>query len=478
MITSEEAQWLFRCLLGREIPDPQTEDWLRSSFPDFATARSRLLLSKEFVLKFEKITESQRKRATASIDQVVLEGLAGGCPPTPEPRLHADIPSLPASFSVKLGELLPLRLIVSIGSEDEERLACEMLHCSRGGIHTVIQLTRESAVSGRINCISREVGSAAGQAIIIRQTLSLGALLAWLKTSGLSPDAAVVSPSYPADALADIYDALQPDGVLIFRSERNDSLKGQLDNFAKSRFRDAVHFGPITILHKRSWYLPLPQAHASAEPRIPPGGEIALACIVKNEAGSISTMLRSAMRLCSYAVIVDTGSIDDTIEVASDALSSMGKPFRTLSVPFTTFSAARNAAIAAVPDDIPWILMLDADEFLVAEDLHKFEKLLASEHDAWMLPRYNFTEASHQAHPGLYPDRQRRLFRHNSIIKFIGAVHESLTGVVNLGLAPADLSAVGGCRGGPHIHHTGLYRGGEQGRAAKTAFYKKLSGSI
>ncbi len=134
-----------------------------------------------------------------------------------------------------------------------------------------------------------------------------------------------------------------------------------------------------------------------------------------------------------------------------------------------------------VPDWIEWVLMLDADEELVPEDMAPLLALLAGAeaaggHDAFALPRYNFPGADKSGEMIIYPDRQVRLLRHtpDRRVRYAGAVHETVQGAVfpSLGL---DASAIGLGRGGPHIHHlVRRFRTPEE-EEAKQAFYREIA---
>jgi hypothetical protein len=130
-----------------------------------------------------------------------------------------------------------------------------------------------------------------------------------------------------------------------------------------------------------------------------------------------------------------------------------------------------------VPPGIDWVLMLDADEELAPEDHAALLALIADgRHDAYALPRYNFPGADKSGVMVAYPDRQVRLLRHGkgSRIGYSGVVHETVRGVPT-GFPPLDCSAMGGSRGGPHIHHlVRRFRTPEQ-EERKQAFYREIA---
>lgn len=87
---------------------------------------------------------------------------------------------------------------------------------------------------------------------------------------------------------------------------------------------------------------------------------LSLCMIVKNEAENLPRCLESVRSAVDEIVLVDTGSTDETVAIAH----TFGA--RVYSFPWTgDFSAARNESLKHATSD--WILVLDADEALVAE---------------------------------------------------------------------------------------------------------------
>ena len=97
---------------------------------------------------------------------------------------------------------------------------------------------------------------------------------------------------------------------------------------------------------------------------------IGLVMIVKNEERCLDKCLSRASKLVDQIYITDTGSTDQTIEIA--------KKYNAHISHFTwcnDFAAARNYALAQ--SDCDWNLILDADEYLISgekEDLQNFMK--------------------------------------------------------------------------------------------------------
>ncbi|MFC1477194.1 tetratricopeptide repeat protein [candidate division KSB1 bacterium] len=153
---------------------------------------------------------------------------------------------------------------------------------------------------------------------------------------------------------------------------------------------------------------------------------ISLCMIVKNEEGVLGACLESVRGLVDEMIIVDTGSDDNTVEIA--------KSYNADVFTFTwadDFSAARNYSIQQASGD--WILILDADETLPAEDAQKIRDIAESgEGIAYYL---NFRSTVQETSAGKeLVHSHARLFRNGLGICFSGRIHEQIIeSVVNAG---------------------------------------------
>ncbi|NPV73032.1 MAG: glycosyltransferase [Pelotomaculum sp.] len=158
---------------------------------------------------------------------------------------------------------------------------------------------------------------------------------------------------------------------------------------------------------------------------------ITLAMIVKNEAGNLKRCLDSVSGQVDEIVIVDTGSTDETLEIARRYTDKI------YHFPWGgDFSAARNFAIEKAGGE--WIISLDADEELVS-GTGDLKRLVARDKhlEAYLLPLNNPTAGS----PGEYNRfLVLRLFRNNGRYRFRGKIHEQVTvsekGVVGIAEGP------------------------------------------
>ena len=113
--------------------------------------------------------------------------------------------------------------------------------------------------------------------------------------------------------------------------------------------------GPVRDLQPR-----VDRIAAAARPA--EGLTISLCMIVKDEEAMIARCLQAARDAVDEIIVVDTGSTDRTVEIAE----SLGA--RVLHHEWDgDFSAARNVSFEAATGD--WVMYLDADEVLVADDV-------------------------------------------------------------------------------------------------------------
>ena len=174
--------------------------------------------------------------------------------------------------------------------------------------------------------------------------------------------------------------------------------------------------------------------------------------ITKNEEKNIEECLM-ALTFADEIVVVDSGSSDRTIEVASKFTKNV------FSHPFENFGAQKNFALSCSFGE--WILFVDADE-RVSEDLRKdiLAALNAStEQVAYRIRRKTYFTQKRLHFSGTQDDRPVRLFRRGSG-RFEQPIHEFYKCEGPVG----DLS-------GPLIHHTTPTTAVE---ISKTDFYTNL----
>ena len=152
-----------------------------------------------------------------------------------------------------------------------------------------------------------------------------------------------------------------------------------------------------------------------------PACKLSVTIITRNEEAQIGDCLES-VRWADEIIIVDTGSVDGTVE-----LCSRYTPF-VYSRPWEGYAAAKNAAIALATGD--WILSLDADERasggLRQEIVTLRQQLPATRAAGYAVPRRNYLWGRWLRYGGLYPDYQIRLFKRGKGGFKARRVHESV----------------------------------------------------
>lgn len=146
---------------------------------------------------------------------------------------------------------------------------------------------------------------------------------------------------------------------------------------------------------------------------------ISLCMIVKNEEDTLFRCLDSVRDIVDEIIIVDTGSIDSTKEIA--------KKFTTKIYDFewvNDFSAARNYSFSKAT--MEYILWLDADDVILPKDREKFLTLkesLSKDTDVVMM-KYDIQESKSQN--SLLFFYRERLLKRSRNFKWYDNVHEYL----------------------------------------------------
>lgn len=87
--------------------------------------------------------------------------------------------------------------------------------------------------------------------------------------------------------------------------------------------------------------------------------------ICKNEGESTRRWVENVRKFADSIVIVDTGSTDDSVEIAHDAGATV--VFKPISESEFSFADARNIALKYVPQETNWLVFTDIDE-IIEED--------------------------------------------------------------------------------------------------------------
>ena len=201
--------------------------------------------------------------------------------------------------------------------------------------------------------------------------------------------------------------------------------------------------------------------------------------IVKNGGSSLARCLTSVKDAVNRTVIGDTGSTDNTLEIAA----AFGA--ETIHVTWKgDFAEARNHVLQQARCD--WILVLDADEMMDSKGVKALKRLVArTTCHAFDVVRFNYVKESTSRsgadgalpNPHLLPEADQfpayvktintRLFRRNPEIWFERPVHETVVERVKMLKLPIGEAPF-------VIHHFGHVEDNESQRSAKNALYQEI----
>jgi len=198
--------------------------------------------------------------------------------------------------------------------------------------------------------------------------------------------------------------------------------------------------------------------------------------IVKNEGAVLADCLQSVIGIADEIVVGDTGSTDNTRDVAA----RFGARVHPVSWE-NDFARARNETIRLAWGD--WLLHMDADEVLDPAGAAAIREIVATDSTsiavevilanycndprAWRWVAAAPDSPCARGYAGYLPVGLLRLFRNHRGIEYREAIHENITASV--------MEAGGAIRASSIlIHHYG-YEGDPERRAQKTQFYLQLA---
>lgn len=148
---------------------------------------------------------------------------------------------------------------------------------------------------------------------------------------------------------------------------------------------------------------------------------ISVVIITKNEAVNIEACILSAKKVSDDIIMVDSGSIDGTIELAKRA------GINVQSITWKGYGDARNTGAGFAKNE--WVLSLDADERITDELAKTILAIDFSEkYFVYGFRRQNFFGDTEIKHGALRHDRVFRLYNRNYAQWNLVPVHERLTG--------------------------------------------------
>jgi glycosyltransferase involved in cell wall biosynthesis len=165
------------------------------------------------------------------------------------------------------------------------------------------------------------------------------------------------------------------------------------------------------------------------------GPSLSVTIVAENEERTIADVLAPAAELADEIILLDSGSADDTIEIAQ----RFG--VRLYHQPWLGYSEQKNKAIDLAGGE--WILSLDADEVmtpaLVDEIRHTMRAGVPADIDGFRIPRVLFIGDTPVRWGGFYPDAQLRLIRKGCGRFGPRIVHESIAVEGRVGQLTNDL---------------------------------------
>jgi glycosyltransferase involved in cell wall biosynthesis len=147
---------------------------------------------------------------------------------------------------------------------------------------------------------------------------------------------------------------------------------------------------------------------------------LSIAIITKNEAENLRSCLQS-VAFASQIVIVDSGSTDNTLQIAAEFGCEIYTEI------WQGFGPQKQLAINKCHE--PWILVLDADERIPPETATAIKDIVTGlniKEAGFSFPRKNYFQGRWIKHAGWWPDRVIRLFRKEAGRMTMVTVHEAV----------------------------------------------------
>ncbi|HEY9678224.1 MAG TPA: glycosyltransferase family 2 protein [Drouetiella sp.] len=162
---------------------------------------------------------------------------------------------------------------------------------------------------------------------------------------------------------------------------------------------------------------------------------LSVVIVAQDESRTIGRVLDAVKSLASEIILVDSGSTDGTIDIATKSGA------RVIHQDWLGYAAQKNFAIELAANE--WILSLDADEVVTPELAKEIQDTLDSPSlencDGYKIPRVLFIGDTAVRHGGFYPDAQLRLFKKSKGRFNDRIVHEAVKVAGAVGNLHSDL---------------------------------------
>jgi glycosyltransferase involved in cell wall biosynthesis len=134
--------------------------------------------------------------------------------------------------------------------------------------------------------------------------------------------------------------------------------------------------------------------------------KLTVVVLTLNEEANISYCLSNVIDFANEIIILDSFSTDSTVSISESFGAKVY--FRK----FDNYANQRNYAINELPVSNPWMLFLDADEWLTNELKHEISAmLLSTSYDGFLIKRRLYFSGKWIKYGGYYPSWNLRLFR-------------------------------------------------------------------
>jgi glycosyltransferase involved in cell wall biosynthesis len=185
-------------------------------------------------------------------------------------------------------------------------------------------------------------------------------------------------------------------------------------------------------VHKARRYLRMAAEQGTKDPTVehlllhidsmgsPRAPKLSCCMIVKNEECSLPRCLDSVKDHVDELIVVDTGSTDQTVEIARQYTDNVY--FHSWE---GSFSKARNQSLGYASGD--WILIIDADEEIVQGHGPRIRQAAADAGSADAILMKVISPYNNGAKRAFH--NSERMFRNNGVIRYEGIVHNALVGI-------------------------------------------------
>lgn len=146
--------------------------------------------------------------------------------------------------------------------------------------------------------------------------------------------------------------------------------------------------------------------------------KLSVTIITLNEQDNIEECIKSLKDLADEVIVIDSGSLDDTIGLAKKSGANVYKRV------FDNFARQKNFAADKATGE--WILSIDADERVTKELAEEIKQVMkADQFVGFLIPRKNFILGGEIRHSRWSPDSHIWLWKRGSG-KWEGEVHEEI----------------------------------------------------